>query len=174
MVRRAPRPALLAALLTLMAVPALATGQPRPRGGDALPPRERLAALVRERLGLTDDQARRLRDVSARFGRERQALVGEERRTRRAMRDALRAGADANGAGVDQKGIAAALDQLLALQQRRLTLLQEEQRELARFLTPSQRAEYLGMQERAMRAAQRFRQDRTHGPAGGGRPGGPP
>jgi Spy/CpxP family protein refolding chaperone len=112
--------------------------------------------------------------VSVRFGRERQRLVGEERRTRLAMHEALRGGAAGGAAGVDQQGVAAALDTLLALQQRRLTLLQEEQRELARFLTPAQRAEYLGMQERAMRAAQRFRREREPGMPGRGPGGGPP
>lgn len=177
MVGRIWRRALGAVLLSLAMLPVAVVAQPAARGG-AGAPRERLAQLVRERLGLTDEQARRLRDASARFGRERQALVFEERQTRRALRDLLQGSTPAERAAVDEQAVAAALDRLLALQQRRLALLQEEQRELARFLTPSQRAEYLGLQERALRAAQRVRLERERGAPGRLRPGpglgGPP
>jgi hypothetical protein len=42
-------------------------------------------------------------------------------------------------------------------------LVGQEQKELANFMTPVQRAEFLGMQERAFRAAQQLRQRREQG-----------
>ena len=62
------------------------------------------------------------------------------------------------------------LDDLLRLQQRRTQILADEQRELAGFLSPVQRARFLGLQERAFRAAQQVRQKRAAGGAGAVRP----
>ena len=59
------------------------------------------------------------------------------------------------------------LDDLLAVQRSRVELVAAEQRDLGRFLTPIQRAEFLAMQERAFRAAQQMRMQRE------GRPGEP-
>jgi hypothetical protein len=81
--------------------------------------------------------------------------MAEERETRRTLRAQLAAGDSA-----DQQLVAQQLDALLHLQQQRVQLLADEQRELAAFLTPVQRAEFLGMQERAFRAAQQLRQQR--------------
>jgi Spy/CpxP family protein refolding chaperone len=163
-VGRSAATALLASVLAVRAGGA----QPPGHRGDGLPPRERLEQVVRARLGLTDEQARRLREVTGRFGRERHQLLVEERETRRALRAVLGEGPAARRAAVEEQGVAAAIDRLLALQQRRLTLVQEEQRELARFLRPSQRAEFLGMQERAWGAARRLRVERER--RGAGRP----
>jgi Spy/CpxP family protein refolding chaperone len=170
------RLARLALVLTgAAALPTAATGQPPGLGApDAPGPRVRLEALMRTRLGLDDAQVAQLRAVTGRFARERQPLVAEERRTRMLLREELNRGDRA-----DQTTVAAALDRLLELQQRRLSLVQQEQRELARFLSPTQRAQFLGMQERAMRAAQQLRQDREmrRGPRGRGMgppPGAPP
>jgi Spy/CpxP family protein refolding chaperone len=159
--------ALAAALLASVVVVRSGGAQPPGRRGDGIPPRARLEQIVRERLALTDEQARRLREVTGRFGRERQQLLAEERDTRRALRTRLGHRSATPGAAVDEQAVAAAVDRLLALQQRRLTLVQEEQRELARFLRPSQRAEFLAMQERASRATQRLRMERERRGAGG-------
>jgi hypothetical protein len=65
--------------------------------------------------------------------------------------------------------VRAALDDLLALQRQRLELVGAEQQELSRFLTPVQRARFLALQERALRAAQRARMQRDTGEFRGGR-----
>ena len=134
--------------------------------------RDRVARLLRERVGLTEDQLRRLALVSRSFEGRRQALFREERATRQALRRELRAGP------ADQARVAANIDQLFALQRRRLDLAAEEQRELAAFMTPVQRARYLALQEHLRRRAEETRRRRGDGPPrGGGRrraPGGAP
>lgn len=117
---------------------------------------ERMAALVRERLDLSEAQGARLRDVTGRFAAERERLLREERTARRALRAELARGEDADARAVE-RGIEA----LLTLQERRVELVRGEQRELARFLTPVQRAEFLALQERAFRAAQQARTRRA-------------
>jgi len=48
--------------------------------------RERLAAIVQKRLGLSDDQTRRLSDVNQKYESKRMDLVASERDTRIALR----------------------------------------------------------------------------------------
>lgn len=134
--------------------------------------RERVVRLLRDRVGLSDDQLRRLAPVSRSFETRRQAIFREERTTRQALRRELSA------QSADQARVAAHIDQLFALQRRRLDLTAEEQRELAAFMTPAQRARYLALQEHLRRRAEEMRRRRGGGlPRGGGRrgpPGGPP
>ena len=111
-------------------------------------------ALLRERVGLSDDQLRRLAPVARSFTERRQALFRQERATRQALRQEL------SGAPTDQARVAAQIDTLLALQRRRLDLAAEEQRELAAFMTPAQRARYLALQEHLRRRAEELRRSR--------------
>jgi hypothetical protein len=115
---------------------------------------ERIMALLRERVGLSDDQLRRLAPVARSFTERRQALFRQERATRQALRQEL------SGAPTDQARVAAQIDTLLALQRRRLDLAAEEQRELAAFMTPAQRARYLALQEHLRRRAEELRRSR--------------
>jgi Spy/CpxP family protein refolding chaperone len=129
---------------------------------------ERMAAIVRERLGLTEAQGARLREVTGRFAALRERALREERTARRALRAEL-----ARGAAADQDEVERQLEALLALQGRRIELVRVEQRELARFLTPVQRAEFFALQERAFRAAHqlRMRRDGRHPEGAGSNPG---
>lgn len=120
------------------------------RGGQQVAPqraaleerfRERTAEVVRRRLELNDDQMARLKATNQQFDRQRMGLVGEERQARQALRAELVAGDAAN-----QQKVAGLLDQLMRLQRRRLDLVENEQREIGKFLTPVQRAKYLGLQ----------------------------
>ena len=129
-----------------------AQARPLAPAGAGAPQMERLAALVQQRLGLTDDQARRLRESTRRFAVQREKLGRDERAARKELRDQVRA-RDA----ADQKRVGVLLDTLVQLQRRRVDMLVDEQRELAAFLTPVQRAEFLALQERAFRAAQQAR-----------------
>jgi periplasmic protein CpxP/Spy len=149
------------ALAALAAAATVAAAQPPQGPGGQRPVLQRLAQIVQRRLGLTDEQAGRLRATTARFAAQRQQLMQRERETRRALRLSAE-GRDS----VDQSAIARQLDELLRIQERRAQILGEEQRELARFLTPSQRAQYLALQERAFRAAQQQRQQRASGGRG--------
>ena len=146
---------------------AQSTGSP-PDSAGLRPGIERLSAVVQQRLQLTDDQTARLRETSQRYADQRQALLRDERDARRTVRDEV-----SRGGAADQTRVQGALDRLYAIQQRRSELAASEQRELAGFLTPTQRAQYAGLQERAFRAAQAIRQQRAAaggGPAVGGQP----
>jgi Spy/CpxP family protein refolding chaperone len=124
--------------------------------------RARVARLLQERVGLSDDQMRRLAQITPGIEQSRQALFREERTARQTLRRELSA------ASPDQNRVAAQIDQLFALQRRRLELAADEQRQLAAFMTPVQRARYLALQEHLRRRADEMRRGR-----GGGRGGGP-
>ena len=119
--------------------------------------RERTAEIVRRRLQLNDDQMSRLRVANQQFDQQRMALVTEERQARLALRSELVAGDAAN-----QQKVGALLDQLMRLQRRRLDLMENEQRELGKFLTPVQRAKYFGLQTQLRKRMQELR-DRAQG-----------
>jgi Spy/CpxP family protein refolding chaperone len=159
----------------------LAIGAPLAAGAQAPPPqapdaraaaqqrlRQRLARLLRERVGLSDDQLRRLGSVSQRFDARRQELFREERTARQALRREL------STESADQTRVAAQIDQLFAVQRRRLDLAAEEQRELAGFMTPVQRARYLALQEHLRRRTEEMRRRRGGGPPRGAGRRGPP
>ncbi len=165
-----------AALSALLAggAPGDAHAQGRPGGapgaGDGpRPGMERLARAIERGLALDEAQGARLREVSARYAGRRQALVADERAARRTLRGEL-----SRGDAADQARVAAALTSLLDAQRRRVALVDSEQRELAAFLTPVQRARFLALQERALRAAQRARLRREAGGSGGPRHGAGP
>ena len=83
-----------------------------------------------------------------------------------ALRREMRAGDKANEAKVGEL-----LDQMPGLERRKLDLMESEQRELAKFLSPTQRAHYFGLQDelrRGMQDVQRGRMgmhDSTDAPA---------
>jgi Spy/CpxP family protein refolding chaperone len=123
--------------------------------------RERTAALVRRRLKLSDEQMSRLQAANQQLDRERVALVAEEGAARKALRAELLARDAAN----EQK-VASLLDQLIRLQRQRVDMMANEQRELAKFLTPTQRAKYLGLQNQLRARMDELRKPR--GAASGG------
>lgn len=103
--------------------------------------RQRIAVMVKERLQLTDAQARQLQETDSRFELRRRDLMQREQGLRRDLRQQL-----SPGVAADQQRVASLLDQIMAVHRERVTLIEQEQRELARFLTPVQRAKYLGLQ----------------------------
>lgn len=144
------RSVMLAAFV--LVAPSVVAGQqgppPGPPSRDTMMPmvRQRMDQMIRRRLGLTDDQARRLAATTRRFESRRLALFGQEREARGALRDHLESGDSTRGPQV-----AVLLDRLLQVQRARLDLVEQEQKELAAFLTPIQRAQFLGLEEQ-MRA----------------------
>jgi protein CpxP len=114
--------------------------------------RERTAEIVRRRLQLNDDQMARLKATNQQFDRQRMTLVADERQARQALRAELVAGDAAN-----QQKVASLLEQLMRVQRRRLDLVENEQRELGKFLSPVQRAKYLGLQNEIRRRMQELR-----------------
>ncbi|WP_396222007.1 Spy/CpxP family protein refolding chaperone [Gemmatimonas sp.] len=116
---------------------------------------QRVEATVRQRLQLNDDQAARLREVASRTEGARRALRRDEMEARKAMRTELLAGDNAN-----ETRVAELLEQMPRLERRRIELLEQEQRELARFLTPLQRARYFALQDELRRGMQELQRRR--------------
>lgn len=129
--------------------------------------RERLADVVRRRLNLNESQMRQLGQVNMRYERDRMMLLREERQMRQALRAEVLAGDSAN-----QPRVAELLDRALRIQRQRLDITEREQRELAAFMTPVQRAKYVTIQDDLRRRMEEIRQQRRPGapPLGGRRP----
>jgi hypothetical protein len=135
------------------------------RDPDALRRRfqERFGAMVKERLDLSDSQVVRLGETNRRFEEQRRLLMQQERDVRMSLRDELLA--DQQGRG-NQQRIGELLDRAIRVQRQRAELLETEQRELARFMNPSQRAKLLGMQEQLRRNAGEIRRRAEMRPGG--------
>ena len=101
-----------------------------------------LYQMTRRRVGLSDPQMNQLIPINQRFEGQRRAILRQERETRLALRDAMR-----DSAEVDQGKITGYLDKLVQLQHQRVDLIEQEQRDLAQFMTPLQRARYTALQE---------------------------
>lgn len=166
----------------LVAVPVDAGAQIRPRRESTLPragaarqlPEERatgnraqlerrfrqmLYQVTRRRVGLTDAQMNRLMPINQRFETQRRAIQRQERDTRVALRDAMR-----DSTHADQTRITGYLDKLVELQRQRVELVASEQRDLAEFMTPLQRARYTALQEQVRRRIEQMvRQNRAAG-----------
>jgi hypothetical protein len=114
--------------------------------------RQALARQVRRQLGLNEAQMSQLRTVDQKFERQRRALAQQQRQTRLALRAAMDDSATAG-----QSTVAQQLDTLIQLERRRIDVLEAEQKELATFLTPLQRAKYQVLQERVRRRLEEMR-----------------
>jgi hypothetical protein len=114
--------------------------------------RERTAEIVKRRLELSDDQMKRLQAANGQFEKQRGDLLVREREVRRELRQQIGAGDKAN-----QNRVAQLLDQTMLLERQRLDLVQNEQRELSKFLTPVQRAMLFGLQNELRRRTQELR-----------------
>jgi len=119
--------------------------------------------IVRQRLQLTDAQVDQLRATNQRFAPQRRDLQAREREIRQAMRAQLQP-----GAVPDEARLSTLVDSLFALQHERINMLQSEQRELATFLTPSQRVRYYALQEQLRRRVEQMRQRQAGGMQLGG------
>lgn len=128
---------------------------------------DRINQAVRQRLRPTEEQFVKLREVAARMEDERRVLRMEDQTARFAMRQELAAGDKAN-----ETHVAELLDQMQKFERRRFELMEREQKELAKFLTPSQRARYLGLQDQLRMQMQDIQQRRQG--AEGDPPVGPP
>lgn len=115
--------------------------------------RLRFEQVLKQRLALTDAQLAGVIEVNARLDAKRRELFMEERTVRKEMRDVL-TGEEKEGTG---ERVSQLLDRAMRVQHLRLDLVESEQRELASFLSPVQRAKYLGFQEQLRRRADDMR-----------------
>lgn len=125
---------------------------------------QRIDNLVRTRLQATDDQMVKMRVLKKRFDDDKNQLFKDEGDLRRAMRVEL------TGAAPNEARLTQLLEQWPALQRRRIEIEEREQKELARFLQPLQRARFFALQDELRRA----RQDTQWGRGERGGRGGPP
>ena len=115
----------------------------------------RFAARVREQLGLTDDQSRRMERTVRDYFRKRRALEVEEQGLRRDAAAELRPGVAA-----DTDRLNRVLDQLIDVRIRYAQSYRDESRELATYLTPVQRGQYFMMRERLFDQVREFQRQR--------------
>ena len=153
MMKRMVRLTILALLLTGVAAHAQqATAAPAPQGNrTALEQqfKERTAKLVQQRLGLNDAQLGKLEQSNARYSPQLRQLAAQERDIRGQLRQEMMAGNSAN-----QQHVSDLIDAALRLQRQRLGIVEAEQKELAGFLTPVQRARYIALQAQFGKRAQ--------------------
>lgn len=141
-------------------------GGQAPAGAQALrrEVRQRFAEVVRRQLALTDDQAQRLQQTDTKYQRQRQEIQRDERDARQGLRRML---ADTAGTP-DATKVDQYISRLVQAQRKRADLLEAEQKDLAGFLNPVQRAKFMALREQLnQRITELNRQ-------GGGRRGGPP
>jgi hypothetical protein len=157
-------PLMALVLVTVSKADAQGGGERSPtRGREALEQRvrQRMAAVVQQRLGLTADQMRRLGDVNREMESQRRLLNDQERDLRVGLRAEVMRGDSAN-----QERVARQVDQLIDVQRKRIDLLAREQRALAAFMTPTQRAQYLAIQDQVRRRMEDMRGRPRRGPPG--------
>jgi hypothetical protein len=113
----------------------------------------RMLEIVQRTLGASDDQMRQLVEVNRNFQQERRELNQKDRQARQTIRaEVLR------DSLADQTLVARELDALVDVQRQRIEVFAREQRDLARFLTPVQRAKYATLQEGLRRKVEQLRQ----------------
>ncbi len=132
---------------------------------------ERFGQRVKEQLRLTDDQATKLRGTQERFGDRRRALMRQQIERRMALNDQMQPGVAANSDSVRKL-----MDGLQGGRTEMLKVEQDEDRDMAGYLTPVQRARYQEMRRRFLDRVNEMRQERRErrGPGmgpGGRRPG---
>jgi len=147
-------------VMALLAAAPLSTSDAQQRGREGRANREqlearvraRLANLLRTQLGLNDEQMRQLSEVNQRFDMQRRAVIRREMGTRRSLRELVLKQDSADSGRIEQL-----IADQFRIERERIDLTEAEQRELGKFLTPSQRARYLGVQEQIRREMDQMR-----------------
>ena len=151
-------------VLALAASMGTSVAAQQPGGPQASQFQQRLAQIVQRQLGLTDAQLQQVIAVNKKYEQPRFLLVQQERDIRISIRDEVLRGDQADQARVNRL-----LDEMMKVQAQRLQILQNEQKDLSAFLTPVQRAKYLGIQEQVRKKLQQMR---AQGQGAGMEPGG--
>ncbi len=166
--------AIVAAALALAVGPASAAAQARPGRGEVRSQlerriRARFAQIVREQLGLTDEQSRRLGQVVQGFQGDRRRLAGDENAARRQV-DSLLAAPQAS-----EEQARSLLRRMSDLREEEMRLSRREQDSLLEVLSPTQLLRFDVLREELGARIRRLRQF-MRGPArpGGRRPIQPP
>lgn len=110
--------------------------------------RQKMAMVTQQRLGLTDAQMKQLEQSNSRFTPQLTRLIASERETRQQLRFEL------TSPTPNQQHVSDLIDQTISLQKQRVSIVEAEQKDLARFMTPVQRAQYVALQAEFRRRAQ--------------------
>jgi len=116
---------------------------------------QRFAQQIQTNLGLTDEQAVKLRATFSTYAPKRRAMEQEERAIKLGLQGQLRPGIAANS-----DSVAKLVDRLLELKVQYAQSFVDENREMAKYLTPVQRAQFQVMRERLMARIEELRQQR--------------
>ena len=147
-------------LLATFALPAESQrpGGPPPRGELEAELRRGFARAVRQRVGLSEDQMRRLVPITQKYATERARIQLDEREARMELGRILRDSVPADSTKID--GLMA---RMLDTQKRQVQLLEQEQKELATIMSPLQRARFLALREQMRRQMEERRRGRGEG-----------
>ena len=102
--------------------------------------------MLRERVAFTDEQLVKWRAWNRRFDVERRETWAEERALRNTLRQQL-----ARGVTPDEAIVVDAMDRWAKLDRKRLDQKERENKALATFLTPIQRARFFAIQDETLR-----------------------
>lgn len=116
---------------------------------------QRFAQQIQANLGLRDEQAVKLRATFNTYAPKRRAMEQEERAIKRGLQGQLRPGIAANS-----DSVAKLVDRLLEVKVAYAQSFVDENREMAAYLTPVQRAQFQVMRERLMARIEEIRQQR--------------
>ena len=153
----------LAWVLGLTLAPSLAAQQDSTGPGDG-PERERLlqqverrfGEVVQRQLGLREDQAGRLRATEERFRSRRRDILRRQLALRFGLQSQMRPGQSA-----DADSVRKLMDGIQANRAELLQLEQQQDQEMAEYLTPVQRAQYQMLRERLVRRLAEVRRERA-------------
>lgn len=134
-------------------------GNPPPRRELEAELRRGFARAVRQRVGLSEDQMRRLAPITQKYATERANIQLDERQARVELGRILRDSVPADSAKIE--GLMA---RILDAQKRHVQMLEQEQKELATIMSPLQRARFFGLREQMRRRIEERRR------GGGGPP----
>jgi len=115
----------------------------------------RFGQQVQQTLGLTDQQAAQLRATFQTYSQQRRAMERTERALKQALQGQLLPGVAANS-----DSVARMTDQLLALKVTYAQTFVDENRDMARYLSAVQRAEFQVMRERLLARIEDIRRQR--------------
>jgi len=136
-------------------------GNPQDRAALEQRVRERMATMIQTRLGLTEDQMKKLGETNRKYEERRRLLQEQERDIRMGMRDELVLGDKAN-----QTRVGELLDRLLKVQRQRLDVVEQEQKELSVYLTPVQRVRFHALQDQMKKWREEMGRRGGEGPPG--------
>jgi len=120
---------------------------------------------VQQDLNLSSDQATKLRATQERFGNRRRDVMQQQLERRRALANQMQPGVQGDSVAVRKL-----LDGMQTGRAEMLKIEQDQDREMAGYLTPVQRARYQQMRERFIQRIGEMRMERREG-RGLGRPG---